>query len=170
MHRHQQLLQRCRVIANIRPFEKLSTTTDRLSTYPPSIISTVQRYWCREGRDQNLRVVEHLAMELLTSIEHTLGDVQSRENQRDEGEPTTDVKAHVQRNENNVFISEGVAVLKDMDGGLAHLKKTYAGDAAVEQRILTLQRTIQGRLQSIEELARLFKIPVLAQQTQDLDT
>jgi len=170
MHRHQQLLQRCRVIANIRPFEKLSTTTDRLSTYPPSIISTVQRYWCREGRDQNLSVVEHLAMELLTSIEHTLGDVQSREDQSDEGEPATDVKAHVQRNENNVFISEGAAVLKDMNGGLAHLKNTYAGDAAVEQRILTLQRTIQGRLQSIEELARLFKIPILAQQTQDLDT
>ena len=144
MHRHQQLLQRCRVIANIRPFEKLSTTTDRLSTYPPSIISTVQRYWCREGRDQNLTVVEHLAMELLTSIEHTLGDVQSREDQSDEGEPATDVKAHVQRNENNVFISEGAAVLKDMDGGLAHLKNTYAGDAAVEQRILTLQRTIQA--------------------------
>ena len=109
MHRHQQLLQRCRVIANIRPFEKLSTTTDRLSTYPPSIISTVQRYWCREGRDQNLTAVEHLAMELLTSIEHTLVDVQSREDQRDEGEATTDVKVHVQRNESNVFISEGAA-------------------------------------------------------------
>ena len=170
MHRHQQLLQRCRVIANIRPFEKLSTTTDRLSTYPPSFITTIQRYWCREGRDQNLTVVEHLAMELLTSIEHTLGDVQNRDDQSDDGEPVTDVKAHVQRNENNVFISEGASVLKDMDGGLTHLKNTYAGDAAVEQRILTLQRTIQGRLQSIEELARLFKIPVLAQQTQDLDT
>ena len=168
MHRHQQLLQRCRVIANIRPFEKLSTTTDRLSTYPPSFISTVQRYWCREGRDQNLTVVERLAMELLTSIEYTLEDVQSRDDQSDDGEPATDVKAHVQRNENNVFISEGASVLKDMDGGLAHLKNTYAGDAAVEQRILTLQRTIQGRLQIIEELVRRFKIPLLVQKTQDV--
>ena len=168
MHRHQQLLQRCRVIANIRPFEKLSTTTDRLSTYPPSFISTVQRYWCREGRDQNLTVVEQLAMELLTSIEYTLEDVQSRDDQSDDGEPATDVKAHVQRNENNVFISEGASVLKDMDGGLAHLKNTYAGDAAVEQRILTLQRTIQGRLQIIEELVRRFKIPLLVQKTQDV--
>ena len=168
MHRHQQLLQRCRVIANIRPFEKLSTTTDRLSTYPPSFISTVQRYWCREGRDQNLTVVEQLAMELLTSIEYTLEDVQSRDDQSNDGEPATDVKAHVQRNENNVFISEGASVLKDMDGGLAHLKNTYAGDAAVEQRILTLQRTIQGRLQIIEELVRRFKIPLLVQKTQDV--
>ena len=168
MHRHQQLLQRCRVIANIRPFEKLSTTTDRLSTYPPSFISTVQRYWCREGRDQNLTVVERLAMELLTSIEYTLEDVQSRDDQSNDGEPATDVKAHVQRNENNVFISEGASVLKDMDGGLAHLKNTYAGDAAVEQRILTLQRTIQGRHQIIEELVRRFKIPLLVQKTQDV--
>ena len=107
-------------------------------------------------------------MELLTSIEHTLGDVQSRDDQSDDGEPATDVKTHVQRNENNVFISEGASVLKDMDAGLTHLKNTYAGDAAVEQRILTLQRTIQGRLQSIEELAHRFKIPLLVQKTQDV--
>ena len=169
--RRQQLLQRCRVVAALKPFEKLATQTDRLSTFSPSLISTLQRIALREHRDHNLFAVETLVNDTIQEVEKALEEAAVSANGTsalgggdDDANVTTatDVSTvakrfHVQANA--AFVTEACGVLRAVIPGLRNLQQTYANDSSIQTRLETLRNLVEARTESLEGVAALLQPP-----------
>ena len=151
MHR-QSLLQKIRVIGCLQPHEKLATQTERLSTYSPSLQSTLQRLYQRETRDHNLYTVEQVINSMLDEVEQALSEA-AVHGAKGDAAAALSVQERLQVTANESFVREACAVLETAKTGLANLQQTYASDAAIQTRIVTLVALLEARLLSIETIA-----------------